>query len=47
VKAPEHLLFLLHKVLGVAYYNTNAPVLDDQLMCAGLRLAKLLNEIFE
>ena len=34
------------KVLKVIYYNTNAPVVDDQLTRAGLRLAKILNDVF-
>jgi len=36
-----------NKVLGVAYYNTNAPAVDDQLTRASLRLAKLLSDVFE
>lgn len=34
------------KRLGKAYFDTNSPVVDDRLLRAGLRLARLLNEAF-
>jgi hypothetical protein len=33
--------------LGQAYYNRNFAVVDDQLLRAGLRLARILNEAFQ
>jgi hypothetical protein len=32
--------------LGDDYYNENLPVVKDRLTAAGVRLAKLLNNIF-
>jgi hypothetical protein len=34
------------KRLGMAYYDKNSPVVDDRLLQAGLRLARILNEAF-
>jgi hypothetical protein len=34
------------KRLGKAYYNANSSVVDDRLLRAGLRLARVLNEAF-
>src|SRR5207253_413216 len=33
--------------LGDTYYKANLPVLEDQLMKAGVRLARVLNEAFD
>ena len=35
-----------NKKLGDDYVDTNAPVIDEQLLRGGLRLARVLNEIF-
>jgi hypothetical protein len=35
------------KTLGTAYVRRNLPVVDDQLMRGGLRLARLLNETLQ
>jgi hypothetical protein len=35
-----------NKRLGQSYYQSNRPVVDAQLQKAGLRLARVLNEIF-
>jgi len=32
--------------LGQAYYNKTLPVVEERLLKAGLRLAKVLNESF-
>src|SRR5262249_44895629 len=32
---------------GNAYYEANRPVLEDQLLKAGVRLAKILNDAFD
>lgn len=35
------------KTLGEDYYNSNKPIVDAQLFKAGIRLAKVLNDIFQ
>lgn len=36
-----------NKVLNKNYYQSNRPVVDGQLLKAGVRLANILNEVFQ
>ena len=36
-----------HSKLGVKYFNTYHPIVEHQLATAGIRLAKILNDIFQ